>query len=309
MFYKIASILVFAVVIGGCGGGGSSSEPSAQTPQASEAMEIIAALNSMVRIPAGLSPVKANPEVMAAAQKHADYLAINPVASSSHPEIKGATGFIGVMVSDRIIAAGYPNLALDVEVIAQSNGVLQTNLQLLRSLINSPYHGLGLMYMTPDVGVGLAITPDGKNRILVINFASKSTLKVYLPLGAVTMWPCNGIDNILSRTTGDERPNPISGRNLATDPIGTPVIIVGNKSEKGLSLTTYSIVNANTGQSVDIIKVLGADDADGLPTNERALLPSKPLATNTPYVVMVAGSTDGLAFSKTCKFTTGAALQ
>ncbi len=311
----VASSAIFTA----CGGGGGGSvadtsttpapilptpvipPPVASVPTIADA---IAELNRL-RVSAGVNPVTANNQVMTAAQNHATYLIGITTTVSLHTEDPAKAGFMGATPVDRVKAAGYIG---DVgEVIAPNSLLLNTQadpLIPLRSLLGLPYHGFALLLGNRDVGVGLAKTANGQTMYTVIDITNKPGEYVPIPAGEVRMWPCNGVDNILQKSISPESPNPIPGRNLETSPIGTPIYVMVTEG-KSLVLTTYELRNMATGDVEVIAKVLGQTSADGLLSNQNAILPDRPLAINTIYTATVTGLNDGRPFTKVCTFKTG----
>lgn len=297
------------------GGGGGSNTDVSTTPTTSTTVpsvsvpsvtDVVAELNRL-RISAEVNAVVANTQVMAAAQNHATYLTGITTAPSLHSEDPTKPGFTGVTPTDRVKAAGYDSQGLATEAV-DPNALYQNTkadpMIPLRNLMNSPYHGLSMLSGHQDVGMGMKKTADGVTMYTVIDFATKIGAYAAIPTGEVRIWPCNGVDNILNRSLTSESPNPIPGRRLDTDPIGTPIYVQVTENQK-LVLTTYELRNMATGGVAVIAKVLGQDSTDLLPQNQVAILPDKPLAVNTTYTATVTGLNAGKPFSKTCTFKTG----
>lgn len=320
MNLRILVSLAFVAGLYACGGGGGSTAPDAATSSTSAPTVTPppAAVNSQtlgdaivelnrLRTSSGMNAVVANAQVMTAAQNHATYLTGIITATSLHTEDAAKLGFTGATVSDRVKAAGYDPSGSATEVVDPDNLLLNTKadpLIPLRALMNIPYHGLILLSGNQDVGIGLGKTANGQTMYTVINLASKSGGSLPIPTNEVRMWPCNGVDNILHKSITPEDPNPIAGRNLQQDPIGTPIYVFVSEGQK-LVLTTYELRNTATGTAAVIAKVLGQDVTDGLGQNQVAILPDKPLAVNTVYTAAVTGLNGGKPFSKTCTFKTG----
>lgn len=306
----ILALMAVSALLAACGGGGGSSvtdTPAIPTPVVAvpTIADAITELNRL-RVSAGANPVTTNVQVMAAAQAHASYLANITTTVSLHVEDPTKPGFTGVTAPDRVLAQGYDSRGTAGEVIDPNAAWQNTHadpLIPLRELMNVPYHGLSLLSGNQDVGMAMVKSNDGLFLNTVINLASKNGAYSNIPLGEVRMWPCNGVDNILHKSATPESPNPIPGRRLDTDPIGTPIYVMVNETKK-LVLTTYEIRNDATGQVSVIAKVLG-DVVTELAQYERAILPDKPLDINTAYTVTVTGLNDGQPFSKVCKFKTG----
>jgi hypothetical protein len=120
---------------------------------------------------------------------------------------------------------------------------------------------------------------------------------------SVLTYPCQG-------TTGtgwqvlNETPNPVTPRNLATNPIGQPIFV------QALSGQTLLIQSASvTGPlgSVALLPTLTAanDPNAHLSGNQAILMPNLPLAPNATYTVSIAGTRNGTAFVKSFSFSSG----
>lgn len=315
----ISAALATVSLLQACGGGGGGasvdvpatpSTPVVPTPvpvvTVPTIADAIAELNRL-RTSASVNAMVTSAQVMTAAQNHATYLSGLVPPFSPHSEDPSKLGFTGVTPTDRVKAAGYDSQGVAGEVVAPNNLRLNTQADPmipLRGLMNAPYHALAMLGGNQDVGMGTAKTKDGQTMYMVIDMAAPVGGYVPIPVGEVRMWPCNGVDNVLHKSIAPEAPEPIVGRNLETNPIGTPIYVLVNESQK-LVLTTYELRNTATGSVSAIAKVLGQDVTDGLRQNQMALLPDKPLAVNTIYTATVTGLNAGKSFSKTCTFKTG----
>jgi hypothetical protein len=305
--YTLALSSVLALIA--CGGGGSSSPgtvtgtPGGQpvpVPTVADALDLL----NQYRVAAGINPMVMNAAVTTAAQSHANYLTGTTLTDNLHSEDVALKGFTGVNPADRVQVAGYTTPALVSEVIKPDNILLNTTknpIVPIRSMMNLPYHGLILLSGYRDFGMGLATS--GQTMWSVVDLASPQKNYGFVPQGEVRMWPCGGVTNILNKSDTPESPQPISGRNLESNPIGTPIYVWVNEQGK-LTITSYD-VRSSGGQVVAMAKVLGQSSSDGLQPNQMALLPDQPLVVNTTYTAAVAGTNNGQAFSKTCTFTTG----
>lgn len=253
----------------------------------------------------GVRPMMQNEQVTQAAQNHADYMARNLYLG--HEETAALPGFTGATLKNRLAAVGYASF-LEGEDAHQTNENLtpgQDNPVLtIRSLFMLPYHALALLNGHHDFGMGVA--KNANNSLSAIDFASKTEADHSLiPAGEIRMWPCNGVTDILSKSLRDETPIAIPGRNLRTNPIGTPTyVVVGNN---GVIRVSSASIRGPAGE-VAIAKILGQDVADLLGANpsQIAVLPNAPLDLNTTYTNTVTGTVSGVPFTKTCQFTTGA---
>jgi uncharacterized protein YkwD len=261
-------------------------------------------LNRLRRF-SGVRPMMLNEQVTEAAQNHADNMAKNLYLG--HEETPGLPGFTGVTLKDRLATVGYSSYVEgedgyqtnENQTPGEDNPVLT-----IRSLFMLPYHALALLNGHHDFGMG--VSKNGANSFSSIDFASKTLADhSVIPAGEIRMWPCNGVSDILSKSLREEGPNPIPGRNLRTNPIGTPTYVIARSGNK-LDITSYEVRSAG-GTSVAIAKVLGKDVADLLGANpsQMAIIPNNPLELSTTYTSTVTGTNNGVPFTKTCQFTTG----
>lgn len=109
----------------------------------------------------------------------------------------------------------------------------------------------------------------------------------------------------------NETPNPVLGRDLATNPLGSSVYIAVHEGQT-LAITSASMIKVTTGASVALRPaVTSANDpyapcASGCyKSHEAYIAADAPLDANAQYQVTVNGTNDGTAFSRTFSFTTG----
>lgn len=310
-FLAVPLLLGSVLGLNGCGGGGGTTSPPITTTSTSSTSTTTSitstiddAFNELnrFRVAAGVNPVVWNAQVAKAAENHARYTLTNAANpdSSFHAEDPAKSGYTGVTFVDRITAAGYTNLDSSTEVMS-INVATKDPKTMLRGLMNAPYHGLLMLSGTKDVGMSWQ---SSRFAVFVADFAAKKGEYISIPANEVRMFPCNGIGNILKQSDDDEIPTPIAGRNIGTDPIGTPVYVMGSEGTP-LIVSSYELRNMATNEVAAIAKVLGADAADNLRTNQKVLLPNRPLAANTPYRALATGMANGQSFSKTCEFKTG----
>jgi hypothetical protein len=247
-------------------------------------------------------------ELTTAANWFAAYMAQDyRIDEPPHIEVPGRANYTGTTIEDRIVAAGYTDLFQATEVLSFGDEPVQ----ILRNLVSVPYHLADLLYERKSVGFGynyLNVAGWKREQVLVVTLASKTSEASVIPVGEVRIFPCNGVTNIPRQSRVDETPQPIPGRNLRTNPIGTP-IYVSTTTYAGVVLTldSYSVAKASGGAPVQIAKVLDEFGADGSrPTlsSEKMILPQAPLDPDTVYRIVVHGAVNGTPFSKTCTFTT-----
>lgn len=316
-FVAIAAVAMLTAC--GGGGGGSTATPPVDTTPApvvaqSTLVTTVSAPNytgepaaaytliNIQRSTCGFGLLAQNLALDASARSHADYSATNGVVS--HDETPGLPGFTGVTPTARAVAKGYGGQA--GEEIAAGNGAFA-----MRTLLSGPYHLRGLMNGYRDIGIGLASStvPDQPYFVVELGVPSGAGLQ-FLGGDDIATYPCNGVTGVNFQLRG-EIPNPVPGRDLSTNPIGTPIFI---KVREGnvLTITNATMINVATGAAVALrVPVGGANDPNKFNgvtyygVNEAYIAPDAPLARGTLYQVTVGGTNKGVAFSRTFSFTTG----
>ena len=104
-----------------------------------------------------------------------------------------------------------------------------------------------------------------------------------------------------------ETPSPYVGGqpvNTATNPIGTPITIVGNLSDTVL-LTSGVMLDPNGNQIPLNLTDSSNDPNKDLPPFAAFAFPTNPLQPNTTYSVTLTGADNGTPFNRNFSFTTG----
>ena len=131
-------------------------------------------------------------------------------------------------------------------------------------------------------------------------------------LGAtdVKTYPCDGATGI-SRLLSNESPNPVPGRDLNANPLGSSVYIAVREGNR-LTITTASMADAVTGQNVMLrVPVTSANDPYGpcasgcFKANQAYIVADSPLQPETAYIVRISGANNGVEFNRTFTFSTG----
>lgn len=304
-FFVRIFFLASVTVLTACGGGGGESSVSASVVPSVPVTTVtvadaLAELNR-TRVASGIPALTMNAELTKAATNHATYMAGIAPTQLTHSEDSSKAGFTGATVIDRILAAGYISPAAVNEDLAFTS-LTGDPVKSLNILLSVPYHGLTLAGNYRDFGMGYVSGQGGV--FAVIELGSKNGEFVNIPATEVRMWPCGGVGNIFTKNLAPESPNPIPGRDIGVNPIGTPIYVYVTSTNK-LELISYDV--RSSAGPVAIAKVLGQDIADGLGANAsgQAILPDKPLLANTTYTATVTGKNNGQAFTKACSFTTG----
>ena len=322
------------LLLAACGGGGSSdsaappavaASPPAPTavasayPPGSEELAVYTLLNAE-RNRCGFGVLAANTQIDAAARAHADYQLINN--RNSHLEDpRVPEGFTGIDPEARVRAQGYTNAAgvTDEYAFFTSTGPIRSVQGLgelgLRSLLNAPYHLNGLMTGYRDVGLAVRSILDtgrGANGAFVqINAAYKTSAGLQL-LGAadVKTYPCDGVTGV-SRLLSNESPNPVPGRDLNANPLGSTVYIAVRDGNR-LTISSAFMTEGATGQNVILrVPVTSSNDPYGpcatgcFKANQAYIVADTPLQPNSAYLVRITGTNNGAAFSRTFTFATG----
>jgi hypothetical protein len=267
------------------------------------------------RVACGFGSLSQNANLDTAAKNHSDWMLLNNTLS--HAEVAGTTGFTGLNSVARDTAAGFTSLDGNEDIFALSGG---TGLLAgfgdvsARSLLSAPYHLFASLSACMGISVQ-SISSVGLPVGLGVNLAT--TIDFAVPQGgtyqlqdatSVLTYPCQGTAGANYRLT-NESPSPVPGRNLVTNPLGSVVFVMLRQGQV-LTITSASMTNLATGIPVALRPpVTGANDPAnylGLFGNYMGyIIPDAPVAQNTAYQVTLAGTNNGVAFSRTFTFTTG----
>ena len=257
-----------------------------------------------------------NTQLDAAAKSHADYQILNSVVS--HTETIATPGFTGRLPLDRIVAKGYTGTGgLTDEIVAYTGIADKTGLSAngIRGLLNAPYHLRGLMGTYRDVGLSVRNSTDlgtsTPSVYLQVDAAYKATAGPIVAGSAdINTYPCQGSTGINNKLS-NESPNPVPGRDLATNPLGS-VVYVAVKEGNTLTISGASMTQVSNGQAVTLrAPVTSANDpyrgcSEGcFKANQAYVAADAPLQTNTAYQVFISGSNNTTTFSRSFTFTTG----
>ena len=325
---KFSVLLIAAAVLSACGGGGGAGAPAPATatgaaapapitlPSApvaagyaagSQQGEAFALLNSE-RVKCGFGSLAKSAALDAAAGGHANFLAENGT-SYGHYEVAGLPGFTGVSEQHRAGAQGY--LDPVAAVLAVSNGTLaasqaRTIPVQVRDILAAPYHLLGAIDDYSEVGVGYASkVTNGNQEKKALNFTLGKPGTKPLDAAQVYTYPCEGSTSV-NWQLANETPSPIP-LNLAQDYklYGSP-IAVKLRTGRVLSLTSVTLTPAAGGTAVaaQIVDLSNTPRPDLMRADSAYLLPTSPLTPGISYTVQLAGTSDGVAFTKSFTFTT-----
>lgn len=325
-FIVLFSSLSAALLVA-CGGGGGPSPSApvapappipatatlvASVPAASYAGQLSAAfaLWNSERSQCGFGLLAQNAALDVAAAAHGTYSVSN--STIAHDETADRPGFTGTTPTERIAKAGYAGTVYTTtEVMA---GVLDVGLSApsniaIRSLLSAPYHMRAMLDSYLDVGLafgnGSAISPF----VGVLGYTTNAAPQL-LGGNDVKTYPCDGSAGVFPELRA-ETPNPVPGRDLATNPIGTPVL-VRVRDGNVLVIKTTSMTQLSNGAAISLRPtVTAANDPNRvngvayIRSNEAYFAPDSALLPNSRYQVTVTGSNNGVEFSRTFSFTTG----
>lgn len=322
-------LTAFLAACGGGGGGDAAlAAPAAQTPQAattvpnatatftpgSEEANAFRLLNK-ARTECGFGALTQNLSLDRAAASHAAFLITNGL-QYGHTEAPGLPGFTGVTPTDRAQAAGYAfPTSEDVAIRSSSplaDGLLRTTRE-VAGLLAAPYHSLNLLDQQADLGVGFSQVraPVGvgvaatEKIALVYNLGLKPGVND-LAQDSVYTYPCQSTAG-LPVALPNEFPSPIPAA-LPQDyrMFGSP-IVVKVRAGQVLNLTAATITPSAGGPAIQNQIVTLANDPQGgalMKASDSYVLPLTPLKAATTYQVNLAGSNNGVAFTKSFSFTT-----
>ncbi|MDI9335327.1 MAG: hypothetical protein QM533_13220 [Cytophagales bacterium] len=260
----------------------------------------------------GFGKLAQNTLLDTAAQGHADWLLKNNYVG--HFQVAGTPGFTGVSLADRFIAAGYSGIG-NSEVstnYAGSNSKTGKGIAGIRGLLEAPYHSIALLSGFRDIGASIRNASDAASSYspsvtteFTLGYTASSPYQAIASSDILT-YPCQGTTGTGYRLTGEE-PSPIPSRNLATSPVGHPIIVMIRKG-RVLTLTSATMTKVSTGAAIPLrTPVTLANDVNQgyYEANFGYVLPDVALEPSTQYQVTINGSNGATAFTRTFTFTTG----
>lgn len=334
--------LALAALLSACGGGSDSASPPAQAAApatASPNPSLVTSLGTAPAYPAdseelaaftllnaernrcGFGLLAQNAPLDAAARAHADYMIINSLNSHLENATQYPEGFTGTEPLARVRAQGYTDVGglTDEFAFFTTSNPVQTKRGFgvlgIRGLLNAPYHLSGLMTGYRDVGIAVrsnADTGKGQRGIFVQVNAAYTASAGPQQLGStdVQTYPCEGTTGV-NRQLTDETPNPVPGRDLRANPLGSTVYIAVREGNR-LAIANAAMTNASTGQAVALRPaVTSANDPHGpclggcFAPHQAYIVADAPLQPDTAYTVMISGTNNGGAFSRSFTFATG----
>ncbi|MBB5203073.1 hypothetical protein HNQ51_000366 [Inhella inkyongensis] len=265
--------------------------PALQAQSLSPAAERVLALLNRERVQQGLQALRPQAQLQAAAQAHADYLALHQ--QTSHSQERDRELFLGERPADRARALGYAERRRGVvaEVFVVGHEEPEAAIQ---HLLSGPYHRHVLLSATAEeAGVGVNAQPG-----LVIALGSPG-LGWREPVGPpILLWPGPDAHHVPPEACC-EQPRPAN-----LDRFGMPVSIQALPGER-LSVQAFELED-EAGQRVDTVLLQGpADPHLRLAPHVAYLLPRQPLQALSRYRVRATFSTGWRQMQREWQFHTG----
>lgn len=223
--------------------------------------DALALINGRYRVPMGLAPLVAKPELAKAAQSHADYWVLNNITpgGSAHTEVPGAPGFTGVNPWDRCLAAGADSCG---EVAFLSMPMSRA----VAGWLATPAHG-GPLVFSEAVGFGESARGSAGNLTGSVVWGSVDPQAPVNTQGAsLRMWPAEGTADVPLTWWGGESPDPLASYTGDRQNVG-PVFFLITREDTDLSLSGASgpvpLLRPFTDDSGEVLR-LAADSATGI---------------------------------------------
>jgi hypothetical protein len=246
---------------------------------------------------------------------HARWNLINNQVSHVEDGATFPNGFTGATPYARANFQGYTGIYQVGEVIATRSTLSKAQLGefSIRGLLNAPFHLAHLMGSYTEVGFAIQSAQDVGmtvgNAQLVANLGYSSAAGRQEPASDVVQtYPCDGSTGVNFSLTG-ENPNPVPGRNLASDPLGVSVFI-RVRSGQSLNVASASLNETDSGLSVELRGMVGgtngvADNILNLFNTSRGYIAANhALKPDTRYSMVIEGTNDGKPFRKNFIFRT-----
>lgn len=202
--------LVALVALVGSTTPATAAVPTAAVPAAT-ATDMLLAQNQL-RYAAGAPTIPADPRLVAAAQAHAQYQALN--GTGGHYETAGLPGYTGYAPRDRALAQGFSGPFVS-EVATRASDPLSGVLRLW----DAPYHRLGMIHPNASaVGWGSAAASGGYQVVgnIAYDFGQATA--------DVVRSPAAGQGGVPTSWDGRESPSPVPAG--TSGPYGYPIMAV-----------------------------------------------------------------------------------
>lgn len=290
---------------GGTGGSAGGATGTLSSPQYTAGSAELAAFNQLnaERQQCGFPTVSENTSLDQAAVNHLTYMEDNKVPNG-HTELTGNPGFTGVNPQARAQAVGYGTAG---GYVGEVNGPFTTDVGGALSVValtSVPYHEAVLLTPTTDFGMDYSSMVMGPTTTYYVpeimnGYQGSAPALSNAPL----TYPCQGATDVDYESAQMESPAPL-GINTGTNPIGTPIAVMGNVTD---TIVLSSGQLAGPGGTVINMDLLdSSDDSNGeMQPYEAAAFATSPLQPNTSYSATITGTINGTVFSRNFTFTTG----
>jgi uncharacterized protein YkwD len=280
--------------------------PKATYAPASQELTALNFVNER-RASCGFGLLKQDVRLDSAAAAHAKYVSVQSTAAISHTESKtvSLSLFTGVNPIDRVITQGYAPSLPFVDEDFGAGFLVEPNFAeiLSNDLMNAPFHLVSMLRANRDVGIGVYSADRGSSslpfRALVFNMATSAATQE--PTDVQT-FPCNG-SVVPGGFYGGETPEPFPGRNYAANAMGSPIAVMA-KTGSTLLLSRYSLRQVGNNHELDVNVLSSLNRSLNIRGNEVVLMPDAPLVNGAKFEVSLAGTLNGVSWSKVFSFST-----
>lgn len=253
---------------------------------------------NMVRNKIGLHSLYINQKLNIAAEKHAQYLLSNDIAS--HEELANMKNFYGQWPIDRAQNAGYTsgyegqNIEFNIgEVLTLSQ---EDTSKSLDSLMRAIYHRF--IMLEPSYNeIGLSSLTMGSKSTLSMLLGVKSPTG-QLPEIKLSYYPYNNSYVPTSFRPEEEIPNPVPEKQMVGYPISVQLPL-----GYPLNITEFNMQEDNSGEKIEG-KFLTFKNDPHVKDNQFAFIPWEPLKENQKYNINIKGNTKGATINFAWSFTT-----
>ena len=279
----------------------------------SESQQAFALLNAE-RERCGFGLLEQDVRLDRAARAHAAWQILNN--QLSHSETPGTPGFTGTTAAERVTAEGYPfgGVGDEISGLYYSGSIAGTGVFAVRALLALPYHEAGMLAGYRDIGIGIrgsdALGTTGRfcpRTVQQFNLGyTRDDGRQEPASDQVLTYPCEGTSEVFYQVT-NETPNPVPGRDLRASPIG-PGLLVAVRTGQTLAISsaTMQTLSGNFPVALRPAMTQGNDPNRVLAGHQALVIPDASLMPNTTYAVKIAGTNDGVAFTRSFNFSTGA---
>lgn len=267
-----------------------------------------------VRQSLGLSPLAQSEALDIAAQKHADYLALNfdPGTMSgvdpltgllyAHSEDLGMPGYYEATPQSRDTLAGYHFAAGEVAATTLQ-ATADNGAEGVRSLLNTVYHRADILSDAPRyIGIGANATPNAYESfgwaVADLGLVANSPV---LPPGTAFVYPADGDTRAAPYfLNGSEIPLPLPelGSNAQ---LGGPISLQVPANDR-LTVSSFTLTDEQGNDVSAMLRDSSTDPSGYLPFNIAFLVPTSPLIPGTVYTATFSGSDGSIPVDKTWSF-------